>query len=64
MSADRNVNYSAPVMPFEYEPDGESIWPCNECLPWHVEIVNNDVEGLLVREWHAVGCSSLKDSEV
>lgn len=61
MGTDRNLNYSAPVLPFEYEPDGKPIWPCHECLPWHVEVVVNDVEGLLIREWHAIGCSSLKD---
>lgn len=64
MSANRDLNNSASVFPFEYEPDGKAIWPCTECHPWHVEVVVNEVEGVRIREWHAIGCSALKDVDV
>lgn len=55
-----NVTYSAPIGSVDlraFQDDGSSyeVWPCNDCLPWHTEVVR--VEGeILVREWHAVDC--------
>jgi hypothetical protein len=50
---------SAPVLPFEYPADEEPIWPCHDCLPWHLEIVYHPETGAAwVREWHAIGCKT------
>lgn len=52
--------YTSPVVPIEYPADDEPVHPCPDCLPWHVEIVQDHPEGgVWVREWHAVGCSWL-----
>lgn len=56
------VNLHAPVLPFDYPADGEPIWPCHDCLPWHVEVVVEE-DQVLVREWHAVDCPVLVDDE-
>jgi hypothetical protein len=62
MSEDsKRLHYGSPVMPIEYEPDGEPIWPCTQCLPWHIEIILTAEEPLLIREWHAVDCPVLAD---
>ena len=58
----RRLDYSAPVLPIEYDLDDDPIWPCPDCLPWHVEIVrepDNGASGWVVREWHAVDCPAL-----
>jgi hypothetical protein len=35
----------------------DPIWPCHDCLPWHLEVVvPDDDEEAYIREWHAVGC--------
>lgn len=60
-SNDRNM--TAPVLPFDYPIDSDPIWPCHECLPWHVEVVTPDEGEPFVREWHAVGCSVLQLDE-
>jgi len=48
-----------PVLPFEYRwVPGESIWPCRDCLSWHVEVLLDRHQGsVLLREWHDPGCS-------
>lgn len=48
-----------PVLPFDYRwAPGESVWPCRDCLPWHVEVLLDRHQGsVLLREWHAPGCS-------
>ncbi|GAA2530903.1 MULTISPECIES: hypothetical protein [Streptomyces] len=59
-----NVTYSAPVgsvdlMAFDDDGNPYEIWACEDCLPWHAEVVL--VEGeVLVREWHAVDCPQFK----
>lgn len=56
-----NLTYSAPVGSYDYEPSDEPIWPCTECLPWHVEVVMPEMSGgVLVREWHAIECPAFK----
>lgn len=51
------VNFHAPVLPLDYPIADEPIWPCPDCLPWHVEVVVPDAdEEAYIREWHAVGC--------
>lgn len=64
--ADDHRTRNAPVLPIEYpcEP-GELIWPCHDCLPWHVEIYYDagDGDALWVREWHAVGCPIFEETE-
>lgn len=59
-----NVTYSAPIGSVDLEAfkqDGtpHEIWPCNDCLPWHAEVVRVDGE-VLVREWHAVDCEQFQ----
>lgn len=56
----RKLDYSAPVgsvdMPaFDEGGAPYEIWPCHDCLPWHIEIVRQGID-VLVREWHAVDC--------
>ena len=55
---DRRVASGCPVLPFDWVWDeGETIWPCPPCAPWHVELYEGpDIGALMVREWHAVGC--------
>ena len=36
-----NVTYSAPVGSVDLEGEGGEIYPCHDCLPWHVEIVRD-----------------------
>ena len=60
-----NVTYSAPVGSVDLAaetPDGTpySIWPCPECLPWHVEVIR-DGQDVVVREWHAIECSVFQE---
>ena len=62
MPARPRVNRDAPVLPFDYPADGEPIWPCLECLPWHVEVVVEEGE-IVVREWHAVDCPVLAETQ-
>jgi hypothetical protein len=46
----------SPCLPLDYPLQlDERIDACPFCLPWFVEIVQGD-EGLIVREWHAMGC--------
>lgn len=53
-----DVTYRAPVLSVDLDPFGWEIWPCHDCLPWHVEFVN--VEGeYYAREWHAAECPML-----
>lgn len=55
-----HLTRSAPIGSVDlhaFKEDGtpHEIWPCDDCLPWHAEVVR--VEGeILVREWHAVDC--------
>ncbi|MEU5958755.1 hypothetical protein [Streptomyces sp. NPDC047525] len=63
-SREPNVTYSAPVGSVDlnaFKQDGTSheIWPCNDCLPWHAEVVRVDGE-VLLREWHAVDCEQFQ----
>lgn len=58
--ASRRLKYNDPVLPFDYPIDGKPIWPCAECLPWHVEVIDSeDEDGVVIREWHAVDCPVL-----
>ena len=58
----RRLHYGSPVLAFDYPNDGQPIWPCTECLPWHVEVIESEDEGaVIIREWHAVDCSHLRD---
>jgi hypothetical protein len=60
----KKITYNAPVWAFEYEPDDQPIWPCHDCLPWHLEVVTDSPEApVLVREWHAEGCPVWDDEE-
>lgn len=58
MSPRRRNLYTDPVVPLEYPAvDDDPIHPCQECLPWHLEVVVDHPEGgTWVREWHAIGC--------
>ena len=60
---DRRITYDAPVLAFDYPEDGEPIWPCTMCLPWHLEVVTTREEGTLIREWHAVDCPVWDDPD-
>lgn len=65
--ADRpNTNYSAPILSVDltpWEQDGTPIevWPCNDCLPWHIEVVTDEDDEVWVREWHAAECPTFKE---
>lgn len=65
MSADSpNARDSAPVGSVDldaFEPDGSpiSFRPCQECAPWHAEVMNKDGY-VFVREWHAVDCERFR----
>ena len=61
MTDKRRVTYTSPVLAFEYPNDGEPIWPCHDCLPWHVEVIESEDDGVLIREWHAVDCPALAE---
>lgn len=50
------LDYTAAVWPIEYPAEGELIWPCSDCLPWHVEVVIDEEGEAIVREWHAAEC--------
>lgn len=56
----RENHYRSPVLPLDYPADDDPIWPCSDCLPWHVEVVQEPTEDggtlTVIREWHAVGC--------
>lgn len=53
-----DLTYKAPVMSVDLDPFGWEIWPCHECLPWHIEFVQVDGE-YYAREWHAAECPQL-----
>lgn len=54
--ANRDHHMRSPCLPLDYPLQlDERIDACPFCLPWFVEIVQGD-EGLIVREWHAMGC--------
>ena len=40
---------------------GVEIWPCQNCLPFHAEVVLDDDGDVFVREWHAVECPQFID---
>ncbi len=57
-----NLTYSAPVLSVDLAAEGYQIWPCNDCLPWHAEVVVEDGSDFLyVREWHAAECPTLAE---
>jgi hypothetical protein len=56
------VTYDAPVMSVDLAAEGWEIWPCHDCLPWHLEIVRDPETGdIAAREWHAVDCPALAE---
>ncbi|MFJ9460922.1 hypothetical protein ACIRST_38365 [Kitasatospora sp. NPDC101447] len=57
----RKIVNTAPVGSIDlpaFEDNGTpyEIWPCNDCYPWHFEVIREGSE-ILVREWHAVDCT-------
>ena len=58
----RRVYYTPPVIFFEYDRDDDPIWPCSQCLPWHVEVTDRDGT-TVIREWHAVDCPVFEATE-
>lgn len=64
-TAKPKLDYGAPVAWVDlaaFDSDGTpfAIWPCNDCLPWHVEVIEADSGAVLAREWHAVDCPTLQ----
>lgn len=55
-----NLTYSAPVGSVDLDPHGWDIWPCADCLPWHVEFVRDTEGDYIAREWHAVDCPTFR----
>lgn len=53
-----DLTYRAPILSVDLDPFGWEIWPCHQCLPWHVEFVH-DGENYFAREWHAAECPVL-----
>lgn len=59
--ADRpRTDYSAPVLCVDLAVEGYEIWPCHECLPWHLEVLRHDNGDVFAREWHAADCPHLQ----
>jgi hypothetical protein len=59
------TTYDAPVgsidlAAFNSEGEPYQIWGCNDCLPWHAEVIREDDGVIIVREWHAVGCETFR----
>jgi hypothetical protein len=50
--------YDAPVAWVDLDAEGD-IWPCPDCLPWHLEVIRDDDGDVFVREWHAIDCPLL-----
>ena len=50
------TTYDAPVMFYDHPPDGDPVWPCDDCLPWHVEVLIDPDGSPRIRQWHAIGC--------
>lgn len=62
----RNTTYTAPIGSVDLAAmmdDGTPypIWPCESCLPWHAEVIQDDSGELFVREWHAVDCEEFQN---
>lgn len=60
----RRITFADPVLPTEWpwHEQDDPIWPCRECLPWHVDIrVDEDTQQVWVRQWHAVDCPVLAE---
>jgi len=60
-----NKTYTAPVGSIDLAAEMDdgtpyAIWPCDDCLPWHAEVVR-DGEDVFVREWHAVDCQQFQE---
>jgi hypothetical protein len=60
-----DTTYRAPVGSVDLaaeDDDGSpyEIWPCHDCLPWHVEVIREG-DHVFVREWHAVDCPSFQE---
>lgn len=53
------IGIDAPVMCVDLSWPFESIWPCEDCTPWHVEMLTTDDDKVFVRHWHAAGCLTL-----
>lgn len=56
------VTFTAPIGSIDlaaFNADGEAyeIWPCQNCLRFHAEVVLDDDGNVFVREWHAVECA-------
>jgi hypothetical protein len=54
----RRTESSADVRAFEWPwDDGEVVWPCPSCSPWHLQVVVRGSDaGVWIREWHAASC--------
>lgn len=55
------LHYAAPVGSIDlatHDDDGMpvAIWPCGECLPWHLEVIIGEGGEVFAREWHAIEC--------
>jgi hypothetical protein len=60
-----DLTYAAPVAWIDLAADEDDgtpceIWPCNDCLPWHIEVIQED-GNVYIREWHAVDCPLFQD---
>jgi hypothetical protein len=55
-----DLTFRAPILSVDLDPFGWDIWPCHECLPWHVEFVRVEDE-YCAREWHAAECPRLAE---
>jgi hypothetical protein len=51
---------TAPVGSIDLAAEGHVIWPCQRCLPWHLEVLRDpETDETFAREWHAVDCPAL-----
>lgn len=47
----------------DYDPADYIIKPCDACVSWWAEVVHQDTEQPLVREWHDPRCPVLTEWE-
>ena len=54
------ITYAAPVVPISFGLDEEpptTIRACGECLPWSIDITQDEDGQVRITEWHAAECA-------
>jgi hypothetical protein len=54
------VERNAPIGSIDLAAEGHLIWPCGQCVRWHLEVLRDpDTDEVFAREWHADDCPAL-----